>query len=388
MADFLFSFNWNVDARLKKEFAQKSIAQFDPISTPHGIATFIDNPADSYTKGLASMICLRLNDVERSELIDYSQLNACNITNVHLVAGFSGFLTIEVFGEVCNAELFRNDIITLANRLPECHGLISTYVELMGTYLSSREDFSFGQPLLLCEQQLCDSSESYIYTTHIFSADNAEIKHLQQLYHIPDTPLSVDGGNVWQRFGKQLWLLPQTPNIETMHRLSFANILAMWEVLIYDTGAINYKNFLRLIIDKQEFDHNVMRDAINRDNLLLQEVSIATRELTTEQNDFTVQSRLQFGTAMRKDAFDKGQKMLCYAIEGIDSSKQSKSNKAVEIILTILTAMSVYSVVNDGFTLMTNKEEEFTFHFLSSFLFTLATAVMLVILFIVIRKRD
>ena len=166
------------------------------------------------------------------------------------------------------------------------------------------------------------------------------------------------------------------------------NILAVWEVLIYDTGAINYKNFLRLIIDKQEFDHNVMRDAINRDNLLLQEVSIATRELTTEQNDFTVQSRLQFGTAMRKDAFDKGQKMLCYAIDGIDSSKQSKSNKAVEIILTILTAMSVYSVVNDGFTLMTNKEEEFTFHFLSSFLFALATAVMLVILFIVIRKRD
>lgn len=396
MTDFLFSINWNIDMQLKKEFALQPLDRFSKISVRYGEAIFIDNPADSYTTGLASMVQLALNDSSRAQLIDSTQLNACEITDIHLVTGYCGFLTIEVFGKIHDPQFFHDDTIAMANILPERRMLILQFLDTLKPYLSSRNDFSFGQPILLQRLRLCDPSDSYVYTTHIFSSNPDSISELRALYHIADRPLSFSNLNhqqhceinVWQRFGKHLWLLPQTPDVTTMHSLSFANIVAVWEVLIYDTGAINYKNFLRLIIDKQEFDHSIMRATVNRDNLRLQEVGIAKRELSTEQSDFTMQSREQFSSASRKALFDKGQEMLRYAIDGVDTSKQSKSNKTVEIILSVLTAMSVYSVVNDGFTLVTNKEEEISFHFMSSFLFTIATAIMLIILFIVIRKRE
>lgn len=394
MAKFLFSFNWYVDSALRHGMASRPLAEFPAYRTAYGMLSAVDNPADCYTRGLISMLRLQLDDSASEKLLRGLRLETCRAERVDFLVGHLGFLTIEIFGSVVEGDPddtvsgFKRDMVAFANCLSDNVDTVGRILDSLQEHVSYGREFEYGQPRLLVERGMCDASESYVFTYHTFSGEKDEIESLRLAHRCGGPAIVVDGNMVWQRFADYLWLTREAPEPELMHALSFASVAAAWEVLVFDNGANCYKNMLQMVTDDVDFDHSILRSTVNRDNLLLQKVGISVRELTSEQNALTVRSRTEFGAAAREALYRSGQEALKYAIDGVDSKARSRSSHMVEIILSILTAMSVYSVVNDIYTLITCGEEVITFHFLSTSLFALATLVMVVMLVMMVRNHS
>ncbi len=392
MTKFLFSFHWHVDAAVRHDLDRRPLTDFPAVQTRYGLLHAADNPANCYEAGLLSMWRFQLNAEASAELLQGVGLEVCRVERVELLLGCFGFLTVEVSGEAAcgggGAAGFKSDMVALANGISDNRASVERILASLEGWVSRRDDFSFGQPHFLVERGMCDASESYIFTYHTFCGSADEAAALREAWGYGDSSLSLEGNRTWQRFGHYVWLTAGTPDPELMHRLSFASVAAAWETLVFDNGANCYKNLLQLVRDDIVFDHTLMRRCINRDNLLLQQVSLSVRELTAEQLALTVRARREFESASREALFLKGQQALKYAIDGVDTRVQTRSSHMVEIILSILTAMSVYSVANDIYALITTGEEVISFHFVSTLLFAAATLVVAVLLVFVVKNNN
>ena len=80
--------------------------------------------------------------------------------------------------------------------------------------------------------------------------------------------------------------------------------------------------------------------------------------------------------------------MLKYAINGIESSRQQYISRLTGIILAFLTALSVYSVFSDIYNLITSNSETLHFNSISTLMLTLATIIMVIVLYFTTRKEE
>lgn len=394
MLKFLCSFNWNIDARLQDSLLYTKLESYVPVETEYGLIKAIDNPYDIYRKGFTSMLNLELNKETLSLLIGDAIFSVCRIECVNLQVGFCGILTMELFGELTQesdylntAKYYEKDVISIANHLPSKMFLLNQIVESLSQYLVIDKSYYFGQPVEFVNRKICNIAESYIYTYHLFSNDKSKILEFIEAFDVKGTSIMVNGNEVWLNFANHIWRTNELPDSRIAHELSYADIPAAWEVLVYDVGAINYKNLLKLITQNVKFDHSILRKMINRDNLMLQEICISKREQTLDQHKLTQMANNAYCCGDRGDLFYKCQNMIKYAIKGIEVKDQTQSSNVIEVILTVLTSMSVYSVVNDIYALITGKEEVISFHFLSTLLLSFATIVMVIVLFNTIKRK-
>lgn len=395
MAKFLCSVCWNVDARLQDSFLYRKLDSIGSFQTGYGVVRAADNPYDAYRKGLAAMLSLKFNDNALQSFLQGLELGECKIESVNMYIGFCGILTMELFGDLQNhgdykaaAENYENAMIAIANFLPGKLGEIGQIIQSLSGYLTIDNSYSFGQPLSFVEKGICDPAESYIYTYHLFVNDAKEAEEYHEVMGFRGDPIGVEGNEVWLNYASHLWRTKDLPDENLAHELSYADNSAAWEVLVYDVGAINYKNLLKQITQNKKCDCSILREMINRDNLMIQEICLSKREQTSEHHKLTMRAIDEYDGIPRGELFYKCQDMVKYAIDGMEAKEQAKSSSIIEVVLTVLTSMSVYSVVNDIYTLVTGREEVISFHMLSTLLLAFATIVMVIVLFSTVRRKS
>lgn len=395
MAKFLYSFNWNIDTRTKLEYTSRKTETFTPVQTEFGTITAVDNPYNSYMKGTIAMFRIALNNESIGKLLNGIELRTCSVEEINMYTGLCGMLTIEIFGSTGDTTskgtfrgMYNNDMIAFANHLPNSTGTITEILQNVYNYMDKADGYCWGQPETLPETGLTDASESYIYTYNLFTAKESEREFLLETFDIEDDSINVKGNKVWQAFANYIWQTTGETTSEIAHILNFSYIPAAWEVLIYDSGTICCKNFLRCISDDIPVKTGIIRDMISRDNLTLLEVELSEREQDYEQHLITQRSKREYNLEQRKHSFIKSQSMLKYAINGIESSKQQYISRLTGIILAFLTALSVYSVFSDIYSLITTNSETLHFNSISTLMLTLATVIMVIVLYFTTRKEE
>lgn len=395
MAKFLYSFNWNIDTRAKLEYTSRKTETFTPVQTEYGTITAVDNPYNSYMRGHIAMFRIALNNESTARILNGIDLKTCTVEEINMYAGLCGMLTIEIFGSTSRTsdectfrELYNNDMIAFANHLPYSTKTIAEIVQSLESYTDKTDGYSWGQPVSLLETGLTDASESYIYTYNLFTDKEAEKNSLLEAFDIKDDSLNVKGNKVWQAFANYIWQTAEEVTSEIAHVLNFSYIPAAWEVLIYDSGTICCKNFLRCISNEAPVKTGIIRNMISRDNLILLEVELSEREQEYDQHLITIRSKQEYGLEHRRHSFATSQSMLKYAINGIESSKQQYISRLTGIILAFLTALSVYSVFSDIYNLITSNSETLHFNNISTMMLTLATIIMVIVLYLTTRKEE
>ena len=395
MAKFLYSFNWNIDTRTKLEYNSTKTEAFIPVQTECGTITAVDNPYNSYTRGQIAMFRSALNNESTEKLLRGIKLETCNVEEINMYAGLCSMLTIEIFGSTSGGsdestfrEMYENDMIAFANHLPNSTEIITEILKSIENYTDRTAGYSWGQPEALLGTGLTDASESYIYTYNLFTDNGNEREFFLKAFGIEGGSLNVKGNKVWQAFANYIWQTTEEATSEIAHILNFSYIPAAWEVLIYDSGTICCKNFLRCISDDTPVKTGIVRDMISRDNLILLEVELSEREQDYEQHQITQRSKREYGLEQRKHSFTNSQSMLKYAINGIESSKQQYISRLTGIILAFLTALSVYSVFSDIYNLITSNSETLHFNSISTLMLTLATIIMVIVLYFTTRKEE
>lgn len=393
MAKFLYSFNWCIDSRVKSEYKLKPLKTFTPVKTGHGTITAVDNPYDSYTKGLIAMFCLALDKASITKMLGGIELSTCMVEEINLYVGFCGMLTIEIFGSTGETtskdfkEHYNSDMISFATQLPENTENIAELLAPLADYIDKTDGYLWGQPEILPLSGLTDASESYIYTYNLFTESKNEAATLLGAFDITSGPLNIGNNKVWQAFANYIWHTGVKTNSGTAHELNFSYIPAAWEVLIYDSGTICCKNFLRSITDDSAIRPTIIRDMISRDNLMLLEVELSEREQDYEKHLLTQRSKKEYGSEQRKASFVNSQEMLKYAINGMESKKQQYISHLTGVILAFLTALSVYSVFSDIYTLITSNEKTIHFNNISTLMLSTATVIMIAVLYLTTRKE-
>lgn len=393
MTKFLYSFNWCIDTRIKSEYKSKPLGSFTPVQTEHGTITAVDNPYDSYTKGLTAMLRIALNKESVARILDGMELRTCMVEEINLYAGFCGMLTIEIFGSAGDTaagnfkECYNSDMISFATQLPSSTGHIAELLAPLADYTDKTDGYLWGQPETLPQSGLTDASESYIYTYNLFTDSESECASLLDTFGITGNALSIGGNKVWQVFANYIWHTGCKADSTVAHELNFSYIPAAWEVLIYDSGTICCKNFLRSINDDVDVKPAVIRDMISRDNLMLLEVELSEREQDYEKHQLTQRSKKEYGAEQRKSSFVNSQEMLKYAINGMESRKQQYISRLTGIILAFLTALSVYSVFSDIYALITSNEKTIHFNSISTMMLSAATVIMVAVLYLTTRKE-
>lgn len=395
MAKFLYSFNWNIDTRTKTEYLSRKTESFAPIQTEHGIVTAADNPYNSYMKGFIAMFRIALNKESTDLLFNGIELQTCTIEEVNLYAGLCGMLTIEIYGSTGKdyeespfKEKYNSDMIAFAIHLPRSTEQIARILKTIDDYTIKTEGYCWGQPCTLTETGLTDASESYIYTYNLYTDDDNEAKSILNIFDIKSGSLEVKGNKVWQAFANYIWLTKEKISPNTAHELCFSYIPAAWEVLIYDSGTICCKNFLRSISNGLSVKPSIIRNMISRDNLTLLEVELYEREQDYEQHLITLRSKQEYGSEQRKSSFTNSQSTLKYSVNGIESSRQQQISRLTGIILAFLTALSVYSVFSDIYNLITSNTETLHLNSISTLMLTVATLIMLVVLYLTTKKEE
>ncbi|MCQ2102367.1 MAG: hypothetical protein MJY98_03980 [Fibrobacter sp.] len=401
-AKFLFLINWQIDARLKS-IPKK---EFSVIETPYGKIYGMDEPAGNYQSGCTTVgiLCCELNDTEVDRFRKRIELTDLRINRVRLLFGQKGFLTLEAECDyLCKSfrECPENRTLEPETDAENLSLLFSSYenlafyeeiVSYANPMLIRNKNFWFGGHVvinkLLDEKELFRSSieESIIYNYQTFVDTEEDAQSYLQSCHIDKEPIVVDGCPSWHEFANHVWLTPSDISIEKMERLAFTLMPTSWELLIFDVGAITYKNILQLRTDGIKVPTEAIRQVINRDNMQAIDLGLMIRNMNTAQYN-VILGEMDEGFASRKELFESAQKILTEAANGFDSNDQSKTSRMMEMILTILTAMSVYSVACDACSLLLMETESLSFHFLSSILFIIATIVMLVI-FLLSRKKE
>lgn len=393
MAKFLYSFNWCIDTRIKTCYQSKPLYSFAPVKTEHGTITAVDNPYDSYTRGLTAMLRIALNEECIARILDGMELRTCMVEEINLYAGFCGMLTIEIFGSAGDTaandfkERYNSDMISFATQLPSSTESIADVLAPLTDYTDKTEGYLWGQPEVLPKSGLTDASESYIYTYNLFTDSESEAASLLDTFGINGNSLNIGNNKVWQAFANYIWLTGSKTDSGTAHELNFTYIPAAWEVLIYDSGTICCKNFLRSITDDRLVKPAVIRDMISRDNLMLLEVELSEREQDYEKHLLTQRSKKEYGSEQRKSSFVNSQEMIKYAINGMESKKQQYISHFTGVILAFLTALSVYSVFSDIYALITSSEKTIHFNSISTMMLSAATVIMIAVLYLTTRKE-
>ncbi len=398
MAKIIFSQTWQINQRTK--CIDKKL--FPPKKCKYGSVRYIDNSIINYDLPYLTLIEISLYEEIIPQLTKKVSYNTFNITNVRLIYGYLGFLTIEVYGNIkddaCNTTSFsqlEDDMAYLAVSLSGETTMLDKIISETNEFLYGNSSFYYNQHNIIRKKLetfpgYYDSEEldRYIYFYHIFSDNINEIEQLKSYISFTDDhPFEANGHKAWQRFATHLWQTNKDVDSDEMHKLSFLTIAAAWEVLIYDVGTINYNYLLRFISEQNFSDEKVIREIINNDNNLIQEVSLTIRDQSTAQLDLMTRCRKEYKYEERKDLFEKSQFSLKYATEGIENGKQTKYSQLTHIVLTVLTAMSVYSVICDAFSLLTAPSDNaFSPNLISSLLFSIATLIMLLVFWLVIKN--
>ena len=397
---FLMLMNWQIDARLKAI----SKSEIHPINTNLGSIIAIDNPAYRFDESF--MLSCALNDSCIKKLKKEIKLSALCLDRICLTFGFKGFLIIEVECSYLSDIQSNSDITSIsyavetdaeqiALKLSETEIIDWLYQEIIlkaDKYLDFNSLFYFSQHVNLIELSKRHSSsipktnDRFIYNFHTFVTNKDIVEKFLEAKVYNRNPIKYKERDSWQRFAQHLWLVNEQPSLTEMRELSYTSVFSAWEVLIFDVAVLEYNDAMSQIISRHHLKEETPYEMINHDNHLIQEIGILLRDSTTEQIDLTQRCRSEYLYDTRKELFLEGKEALKIASEGQHSEGQSKYSRTMELILSILTAMSIYSVVCDGFTLLTTNSDEITFHLLSSILFVFATIIMLAI-FLISKKK-
>ena len=339
------------------------------------------------------MLRLSIDKASIAKVMGGTELKTCIVEEINLYAGFCGMLTIEIYGSAGDTsdgefkERYNSDMISFATRLPESTEFIADLLAPLADYTDKAEGYLWGQPEVLPQSGLTDASESYIYTYNLFTDSESETATLLDAFNITGNALNIGSNKVWQAFANYIWHTDSKTDSGTAHELNFSYIPAAWEVLIYDSGTICCKNFLRITTDNTPVKPAVIRDMISRDNMMLLEVELSEREQDYERHLLTQRSKKEYGSEQRKSSFVNSQEMLKYAINGMESKKQQYISRLTGVILAFLTALSVYSVFTDIYTLITSNDESIHFNSVSTLMLSTATVIMVAVLYLTTRKE-
>ena len=404
MALTVLSIHWQTDARLHKIPVEKAIN----ISTSYGPLTSTVSPISDYTETHQQMLCLTLDNANTSEIREKicstMNVNTLNISKICLYFGFCGFLTLEIFAKwdaSSNQDSqkqwtsFRKDIYSIVEWFSWNTALLDTWLNTAKDFLSFNPNYSLGihnqLHSTMVRHKMAEEvsvNDTYVYTYQTATANNEELKRLceignEMLHEVG----SLDGSRCWQNFGNHIWLTPTEPDYDLLHRLATSTLIAAYTVLTYDVSVMNYKNMLRLLTEQIPFDTAYIRDAINIRNLVLQELGLATRDLNTQKTHITERCLVEYEANARRQLFLDSQQSLRFAADGVDSGQQSSSSHTIEIVISILTIMSVYSLVADGYSLLTQESPHTPFSLVSTVLLSLTTVFCIGIILIVFRRR-
>ena len=231
-----------------------------------------------------------------------------------------------------------------------------------------------------------ECNDTYVYTYNTLTTSQQTADRLRNALNMSDNLIMMGDCKSWQLFGNHLWVVPSEKDDWEAHELASATILSAWQVLIYDLGAINYKNILRLLTHNIPFSTKYIKNIINKDNLSLLELRLAIRDLNNPKTFLTERSYGEYNDQDRFNAFNDGQKSLEAAASGIDTDKQSTSSHTIEVVISILTVMSIYSLVTDTYTMLTFDRFPSPISNVASWLFSLATLFCIIMVILLIRR--
>lgn len=234
-----------------------------------------------------------------------------------------------------------------------------------------------------------EENDSYIFFYQTATADPEEAKRLRSVVDDGMHEVgSLEGSSCWQNLGYHLWLTPTEPDEDLLHRLSTSTLIAAYTVLTYDVSVMNYKNMLRLLTEQIPFDTTYIRDAINIRDLDIQELElVALRDLKAEKNHLTKNCLVEYGADAHRQLFLSSQQSLRLAADAVESGQQSSSSRSIEVVVSVLTIMSVYSLVADGYSLLTQESPHTPFSLVSTLLVAITTVICSVTIFVLFRRR-
>ena len=403
MALTVVSIHWQTDARLRRLPADKAVK----IMTPYGHLVSMVSPLCDYTETEQQMLCLTLDEANCTAVSDKIRskgIDALNISKICIYFGFCGFLSLEIFtrwDSSCEEikeqwTAVRNDIRSIVEWFSWNTALIGTWLSAAKDFLSFNSNYSWGihnrLQSTMVRHKLADATEendSYIFFYQTATADPEEAKRLRSVVDEGMHEVgSLEGSRCWQNLGYHLWLTPTEPDENLLHRLATSTLIAAYTILTYDVSVMNYKNMLRLLTEQIPFDTAYIRDAINIRDLDIQELElVALRDLKAEKTHLTKHCLEEYGADAHRQLFLNSQQSLRLAADAIDSGQQSSSSHSIEVVISILTIMSVYSLVADCYSLLTQESPHTPFSLVSTSLVALTTVFCLVTIFVLFRRR-
>ena len=402
MEKYVLSIYWQVDVRTKLIPRDTVIND----RTPYGTLTSVKSPICDYTEDYTTMLCLELNETTTQKLIrqinEQTPLDIIKLYKIKIFFGVLGFATMELYATFDLASY--PDLATTWVTIQEDNHkvveffswnapLVASMINSGSKYTTGNPDFYFGIHKKLTELMIKhgiassdECNDTYVYTYNTLTTSQQTADQLRNALNMSDNLIMMGDCKSWQLFGNHLWVVPSEKDDWEAHELASATILSAWQVLIYDLGAINYKNILRLLTNNIPFSTKYIKNIINKDNLSLLELRLAIRDLNNPKTFLTERSYGEYNDQDRFNAFNDGQKSLEAAASGIDTDKQSTSSHTIEVVISILTVMSIYSLVTDTYTMLTFDKFPNPISNVASWLFSLATLFCITMIILLIRR--
>lgn len=404
MALTVISIHWQTDARLHSLRVEEVVNT----QTSYGLLSSTVPPTCDYTETHQHMLCLTLDrrntELVKNKILSDFNIGTLDINEFRVYLGFCGFLTLEVYTE-WNKDgkkeinevwaSIRKDIYNIVEWFSWNTPMLDAWLHTAKDYLTFNANYSFGihrrlQDTMVRHKMADENAvnDSYVYSYQTVTSNQSESELLCGVGEAPMHEVgTLDGARCWQNFGNHVWLAPNEPDNDLLHRLATSTIIAAYTVLTYDVSVMNYKNMLRLIAERIPFETANIRDAVNIRNLVLQELGLATRDLNAEKSHLTERCLVEYGNSERRQLFLDSQQSLRFAADGIDSGQQSSSSHTIEMVISVLTIMSVYSLVTDSYSLITKEAPHTPFSLVSTALFAATTVFCLITIFVLFRRR-
>lgn len=324
-----------------------------------------------------------------SKKTDYLNLSFMELQLLDL--GFLNIILICDFKKGFKQKKYDEEGMKLSEAISELQPDFDGIIEILSRcQIIKKSDFyHFGSPQIIREKKLHSPDKSYLFNQHVFfiKENRKATSFIQNLKKEGDHFYykSILLTNVW---GHCFWKVDHSLTTQEIIDLMAIDSFCLAESVTYDNSISCYNAFLEVSGEKDKINSQDLRRIFIYNNLLVQKIKLWKRNLTLEQIKFVKHYYGQTDLDRKFDIFKNAEESLRFAIEGIEAGYTQKSNRIIQFILSIFTALTIYSVVNDVFSIVNEKTGSINnLNIFSSNSYLLFSITVIIIVILIIFKN-
>lgn len=243
--------------------------------------------------------------------------------------------------------------------------------------------YHLGIPSGIEKYGIHTKDDSYNYLVHIFFfEEDGALGRLVSHYQAGE-PATYDDHSYYAIFPLYYWRMSGPAIDDELVRLIAIDSYMTSELVAVNNALHVYNSFLDVLNMSHDVDSNHLRKIFNYNTWLIQNLRLFNPNFTLHQFRFIKIYRENSDITAKYDLLKDAENSLTFAIEGIEVTRTQQSERIMQFILALFTALTLYSVITDVYSLITNDEASISLSFYSpqTIIFVLETMVILSFIF-------